>query len=216
MSELITATRVEKHVIKSSCSYFPMLMDFCHKSKNLYNHANYIIRNKFAKENILVSYGELDKILKKDYDYPDYQSMPTAQTAQQTLRLLCKNWKSFFKSIKDWKKHKDKYLGRPKLPKYLKKDGQYILILTNQNCKLQNGKIKFPKTFCGFEITPEFIKNDNAVSFQQVRFLPRRNRIVVEVVYTVAVLEEKSDNNRYIGIDIGVDNLATVCNNISG
>ena len=215
MSELITATRVEKHVIKSSCSYFSMLMDFCHKSKNLYNHANYIIRNKFAKENILVSYGELDKILKKDHDYPDYQSMPTAQTAQQTLRLLCKNWKSFFTSIKDWKKHKDKYLGRPKLPKYLKKDGQYILILTNQNCKLQNGKIKFPKTFCGFEITPEFIKNDNAVSFQQVRFLPRRNRIVVEVVYTVAVLEEKPDNNRYIGIDIGVDNLATVCNNIS-
>ena len=215
MSKLLTATRVEKHVIKSSSSYFPMLMDFCHKSKNLYNHANYIIRNKFTKENILVSYGELDKILKKDYDYPDYQSMPTAQTAQQTLRLLCKNWKSFFKSIKDWKKHKDKYLGRPKLPKYLKKDGQYILILTNQNCKLNNGKIRFPKTFCGFEITPEFIKNDNAVSFQQVRFLPRRNRIVVEVVYTVAVLEEKHDNNRYIGIDIGVDNLATVCNNIS-
>ena len=140
MSKLLTATRVEKHVIKSSCSYFSMLMDFCHKSKNLYNHANYIIRNKFTKENILVSYGELDKILKKDYDYPDYQSMPTAQTAQQTLRLLCKNWKSFFTSIKDWKKHKDKYLGRPKLPKYLKKDGQYILILTNQNCKLQNGK----------------------------------------------------------------------------
>ena len=53
--------------------------------------------------------ARFDKILKKDYDYPDYQSMPTAQTAQQTLRLLCKNWKSFFKSIKDWKKHKDKY-----------------------------------------------------------------------------------------------------------
>ena len=45
--------------------------------------------------------------------------------------------------------------------------------------------------------------------------MPRRNRIVVEVVYTVAVLEEKPENNRYIGIDIGVDNLATVCNNIS-
>ena len=66
MSKLLTATRVEKHVIKSSCSYFSMLMDFCHKSKNLYNHANYIIRNKFTKENILFSYGELDKILKKD------------------------------------------------------------------------------------------------------------------------------------------------------
>ena len=145
MSELITATRVEKHVIKSSCSYFPMLMDFCHKSKNLYNHANYIIRNKFTKENILVSYGELDKILKKDYDYPDYQSMPTAQTAQQTLRLLCKNWKSFFKSIKDWKKHKDKYLGRPKLPKYLKKTVNISLYLPIRTANYRTEKSSFRK-----------------------------------------------------------------------
>ena len=53
--------------------------------------------------------------------------MPTAQSAQHLLRNLDSNWGSFFKSIKDWGKHKDKYNGRPKLPKYKEKNGRYIL-----------------------------------------------------------------------------------------
>ena len=96
-----TKTRVEKHIIKVSDSFFPMLFDFCHKSKNLYNHANYIVRHAFTKEKKRIRYAELDKLLKLD----------------------------------------EKYFGKPKLPKYLKKDGNFFLILTNQNCKLKNGKI---------------------------------------------------------------------------
>ena len=33
-------------------------------------------------------------------------------------------------------------------------------------------------------------------------------------MYNIEVPEIKEDNQRYIGIDIGVNNLATVCNNI--
>lgn len=32
--------RVEKHLIKQNNPYYPMLSDFTHRSKNLYNHAN--------------------------------------------------------------------------------------------------------------------------------------------------------------------------------
>ncbi|MDD6488365.1 MAG: transposase, partial [Clostridia bacterium] len=91
-----------------------MLMNFCFASKNLYNHANYIVRKEFIDNNKWIRYSELDKLLKSDEEYPDYKNMPTAQSAQQTLKLLDKNWKSFFNSIKDWSKHKDKYLGKPK------------------------------------------------------------------------------------------------------
>ena len=119
-------------------------------------------------------------------------------------------------SIKDWSKNKEKYSGRPKLPKYLRKNSHYILILTNQNCKLKDGNIHFPKVFQGFTITPKFIEKENVVSFQQVRLIPHKNRIVAEVVYNIDVPEIKADNQRYIGIDIGINNLATVCNNIGG
>lgn len=113
-----------------------MLSDFTHKSKNLYNHANFLVRDEFIRNNKWLRYGEIDKILKADLEFDDYKQMPTAQSAQQILRLLEKDWKSFFTAIKDWSKNKDKYLGRPKLPKYKAKDGKHILILTNQNVKL--------------------------------------------------------------------------------
>lgn len=206
--------RVEKHFIKSSNPFFDMLMDFCHKSKNLYNHANYIIRQEFVSNGKWIGYAELDKILKADTEYNDYAEMPTAQSAQQTLRLVDKNWKSFFKSIKDWSKHKGKYLGRPKLPKYLKKSSRYILILTNQNCKIKNGYVHFPKVFKDFTISPKFLEREDYKSFQQVRIIPHKNKLVVELVYEINSCERKTDNNRYIGIDIGVNNLATVANNI--
>ena len=208
-------TRVEKHIIKSSNAFFSMLIDFCHKSKNLYNHANYLVRQAFTSQDNSkwIRYAELDKLLKADEEYPDYKEMPTAQSAQQILRVLDSNWKAFFASIKDWSKNKDKYLGRPKLPKYLKKNGNFLLILTNQNCKLRNGSLHFPKTFKSFTLIPRFIKKENFASFQQIRFIPKRNRIIAELVYNINVPEKKSDNQRYIGIDIGVDNLATVCNN---
>ena len=161
MKETIIQTRVEKHIIKSSDEYFSVLIDFCHKAKNLYNHANYLVRQTFTTDKKWIRYAELDKLLKADEEYPDYQNMPTAQSAQQILRLLDKNWKSFFASIKDWSAHKEKYSGRPKLPKYLKKNGNFLLIMTNQNCKLKDGKIHFPKVFQGFTLTPKFTEKEN-------------------------------------------------------
>ena len=206
--------RVEKHIIKSSDKYFHLLMNFCHMSKNLYNHANYLVRNQFFEEGTWLRYNTLDKLLKQDTEYPDYKSMPTAQSAQQTLRLLDKNWKSFFKSIKDWTKHKDKYLGKPKPPKFLKKSSNYSLIMTNQESKLKDGKIYFPRVFNGFALSPKFINRTDYLSFQQVRFIPHKHRIVVEMVYSISIPISEPDNNRYIGIDIGVSNLATVSNNL--
>ena len=79
--------------------------EFCYLSKNLYNHANYIVRNEFVKNDKWIRYNDLDKMLKADSEYPDYRNMPTAQSAQQILRLLDKNWKSFFSAIKDWAKN---------------------------------------------------------------------------------------------------------------
>ena len=91
MKETIIQTRVEKHIIKSSDKYFSVLIDFCHKAKNLYNHANYLVRQTFTTDKKWIRYAELDKLLKADEEYPDYQNMPTAQSAQQILRLLDKN-----------------------------------------------------------------------------------------------------------------------------
>ena len=128
---MILVQQVEKHVIKKSHPYYNMFCEYTHLAKNLYNHANYLVRNEFIDTGKWLRYQKLDKILKEDLEFPDYRNMPAVQSAQQVLRLLETNWKSFFNSIKDWSKNKDKYLGKPKLPKYKPKDGKMVLIVTN-------------------------------------------------------------------------------------
>lgn len=206
--------RVEKHVIKTSSPHYSMLQDYTHKAKNLYNHANYLIRQEFFKNNKWLRYGQLDKILKGDLVYDDYRQMPSAQSAQQLLRLVDKVWVSFFRSIKDWSKNPDKYLGKPKVPKYKSKDGKYVLVLTSQEVKIKDGLLKFPRKFNGFEVKPRFIELSNFVDFKQVRVIPNYNSLCVELVYTVEIPDDNlEDNGCYLGIDIGLDNLATVVNN---
>ena len=204
--------RVEKHLIRSSSPYFKMLAEFCHLAKNLYNHANYIIRQEFINTGKYISYSALDKILKADTEYPDYRAMPTAQSAQQVLRLLDENWKSFFKAIKDWKIHPEKYLGRPKLPKYLKKNGQFVLPLTNQESRLVEDTIHFPRAFEKLTVKTKFTEKQFE-KFCQARFVPTGTDIMLELVYEVPKIPPKESNGRYAGIDLGVNNLAAFVTN---
>ena len=206
--------QVEKHIIKKSHAYYDMFCKFTHQSKNLYNHANYLVRQKFVETGKWLRYQQLDKLLKQDSDYPDYTNMPTAQSAQQTLRLLDTNWKSFFKSIKDWSRNKDKYSGKPKLPKYKPKDGQMVLVLTNQQVKQKGNQLRFPKSFGGFTVTPRCVTLPNFEKLNQVRIVPRNQVFCVEIVYSIFVGDTVfRDNGRIMSIDLGLDNLATVVTN---
>ena len=201
--------RVEKHIIKENNKYYEMLDGFCYKSKNLYNFANYHIRKKFIDTRKWLRYCDLDKLMKQSEMDFDYRSLPVVQSSQQCLKLLDKNWKSFFKSIKDWNKNKSKYNGRPKLPKYLPKNGRNLIILTNQNCKIKDGILKFPKTFNNFTLKTQV----NSSDLQQIRILPKNKHIIIEIIYNKQVKDLKKDNKKYVSIDIGLDNLLTLTSN---
>ena len=148
--------RIEQHVVKRKSKCYEILNRFSHLTNNLYNHANFIIRQNFfhnlnekGKSKYLSNY-QMDKILRQ-MNEENYQQLPK-QTAQQTLKVLNQNWQSFFKSIKDYKKNPHKYKGRPKPPKYRISGGLNQIILTNQQCKIKNDYIHFPKVFGGLTI----------------------------------------------------------------
>ena len=207
--------QVEKHVIKKSHPHYSMFCEYTHLAKNLYNHANYLVRNDFVENRKWLRYQDLDKILKEDLEFPDYRNMPTAQSAQQVLRLLDSIWKSFFNSIKDWSKNKEKYSGQPKIPKYKPKDGKMVLPLTNQQVKVKGDLLHFPKSFCGFTVKPRCVTLDNFEKINQVRIVPKGQSFCLEIVYSIAVESDLlSDNGRYMSIDLGLDNLATIVTNI--
>ena len=202
-------------MIKKSHPYYSMFCEYTHLAKNLYNHANYLVRKEFTETGKWLRSQDLDKLLKQDVDYPDYRNMPAAQSAQQTLRLLDASWASFFRLVKDWSKNNDKYLGRPGLPKYKPKDGRMVFILTNQQVKLKDDILHFPKAFKEFTMKPRCISLSNFKKINQIRIVPRNQIFCVEIVYSISIDDTLlPDNGRYMSIDLGLDNLATVVTNV--
>ncbi len=196
------ATRTELIYLKPDNN----ISKLCHLSKNLYNEADYIIRRTFFEIGKWVRYNEIAGVLKNS---ENYKALPS-QTAQQTIRILDRDWKSFFKAIKNWKKNQDKFLGRPKPPGYKKKNGAFLLIFTNQQCKIRNGEIRFPKKV-GLRIRTRL---DDKTDLREIRIVPRGVGYILEIVYKKIIKTLRLAKNRIVGIDLGFRNIVTIVNNI--
>lgn len=83
----------------------------CKVSNNLYNQALYVFRETLKNESKWLSYFELDKILKdtRNLDGEINYRLLKAQCSQQVLKLLDKNIKSYYESVRDYKRHPNKY-----------------------------------------------------------------------------------------------------------
>jgi putative transposase len=184
----------ERHIIKDSS-----FLDICVKSKNLYNQSLYYWRQSLFGNVQYFSEYELTKLF-AEYNEENYRALPI-QTSQQIIKLLFKNIKSWQKAKLEYSKNPKKFLGKPKIPKY--KKGTFVCLFTNQQIKLKNGFVCFPKQ-TGL---PSIKTNQSNV--QQVRIIPHINHCVVEIIYNVADIEQKIYNNNWMGIDLGLNNLAT-------
>jgi putative transposase len=180
----------------------------CFNSKNLYNEANYIIRQEFITNNKYIYYRDMNKEFKTHENYKKCGSQP----ANCTLRLLDKNWKSYFVAIKDWKKHPDKYLGMPRLPSYKKKDGRFIWEIPNNTCYIEGNELHFRIR----KLQSHKWYTQAKGRLLQVRFVPHSNFYMMEIVTEVEVPDIPVDfeSRRIVSIDLGVDNLVTMTNNI--
>lgn len=202
--------RVEKHVINKNHSMFKICDKLCFKSKNVYNYANYTIRQEFINNGNWIRYRDLSKIINQSDCFKDLGS----NSAQMTLRILDKTWKSFFVSIKDWNKHKEKYLGRPRLPKYKDKNGRFVCTLTNMQTHLKEGYLYF--AYALLKPFNNLFKTNVQGKLLQTRIVPHGGCYTLEIVYEkeVAEIKESKESNKIISIDLGVNNFATITNNI--
>lgn len=199
---------VEQHIISKGDLSFQTIDEAAFASKNLYNAANYILRQEFIFNSSYIPYQELAPEIKET---EEYKALP-AKVAQQVLIVCDKNWKSFFAAQKEFKDNPNKFNGRPKLPKYKdKQKGRNLLIYTIQAIskrKLKQGYIK-PS---GLDI---LIKTKQK-EINQVRIIPRKTHYVVEVIYTQKEKQAEVNKDYYAGVDIGLNNLAAVASNKPG
>ena len=198
---------VERHIIKNNSFEYNELDNLCFLSKNLYNTALYRIRQHYINTGKYLNKFQLINELTKEKQV-DYITLPR-KVSQQVIYQVDQSMTSFFKLLK--LKNKGEYERNVSLPYYKEKLGRNLLIFTNQAIskkQLETNKIiKFGKNIQTTIHTKQEL-------IQQVRVVPHgHDYIVVEVLYNKPEPLLKQDNQRYMSIDLGINNLCTIGTN---
>lgn len=199
---------VEQTIIKQTDPRYQARDQAAFASKNLYNAANYLVRQSFIHQGKYIGYAEVFHRIKH---HEAYQALPR-KVSNDVLRLVDKNWHAFFKAMEAWRQDPSKFLGRPKLPKYKDKTrGRNILLYDIQAISkpgLKQGVIVPSQLGISIPTKQHRIK--------QVRIVPRIGFSMVETVYEREPVQAVVDDSLYAGIDIGLNNLATLTSNKRG
>jgi len=197
---------VEKHIIDKSDE----LDLICYKCKNLYNRANYIIRQEFINNGKYINKFDMFTKLKDDFDYKQLPS----RVARCVIRTLDANWRGFFETIKDWKTNRNKYKGKPNLPNYLKKDGKFNAIFNETSIlKPYKNKLGIGLSSLKLRIKTKILYKD----IVEVNIKPlKTDKYQINIVYKKQEEVLKKDNGDYCSIDLGLNNLMTLTSNKRG
>ena len=204
---------VEKTIIKPTAPQWHEIMNYCRLSNNLYNATLYDIRQHYFTNKMYKKYAEQHKefVLLNN---SDYRALPT-KISKQTMRLAHQNMNSFFTLLK--LKQAGKYDKKVNLPKYKTSGGLYQLIVDKESIGARsvecNNKGLLEYVVSKKNMGLKFYSKVGFKSIKQVRFIPKGNHIVQEVVYEVDDVVLKPDNHRYASVDLGVNNLMAVYTN---
>lgn len=197
--------RTERHIIDKNNVNYKNSIEICHLSKNLYNYVNFILRQSFFETKRLPSEYDITNLLAKN-NQQDFRALPS-NVSQQTVKLVFKAWKSFFKALKSYRKDKSRFTSNPKSPKYKSKNGLYVCAFTYNNARLKDNKINFVKNI----LKPIKTKVSRV---KQVRIVTNSSCFIVEIVYEKDIKETLKTSGSIASIDLGLNNFITCIDNL--
>ena len=178
-------------------------------SRCLFNQARYFFRDYYDKNKAVMRENDLEKVLRtQDTKLNYYRKLCKAKLAQMIVISLYKNYSSFFSTIKEFKVHPEKFNGEPKAPKY--KENPNMLYFDYQSVKIKGQFIvlnKNVKIHIPHDIFEKY--KDNLNNFKTINFIPKFNKIKVCISYETKELNSDLDQNQYLGIDLGLNNLCS-------
>jgi IS605 OrfB family transposase len=198
---------VEQHRLDRHDTRFAAIDAAAFASKNRYNAALYLTRQAFIHQQRIISYEETARDMKTS---EAYRALP-AKVAQWVLRQVTLAWKGYFAACAAWQADPSRFLGHPKLPKYLDKRGRNLLTYTEQAIS-RAPKHRGSVVPSGVAIRVE----TRQTAIDQVRIVPHASHYTMEVVYERPVTRADVDPARVAASDIGVNTLAAVTFNQPG
>ena len=171
-----------------------------------------------SEDQYVYGYGFYDSLLKVTGN-PDYlaDGLPR-QTAQQSIKKCVRDVKSYFASMKAYKKDKSAFTGMPRLPGYHRKGGHVTAIITNQDAALKSAdrsKLKYQLKLPLTRDTLAVGSIPDGAEVKEVKITPDNGTYVISLVLQQELPDAAfaETPERIAAVDIGVDNLMAVTSN---
>lgn len=183
-------------------------------SARLYNSCLYNIRQYFFSNNAYLPFKEQYHLIKNNENF----KLLINDSAQQILRMVDKNFRSFF-SLLNMKK-RGKYSAPISIPHYLDKNGGWHIYVVGRSCRVKGNLIYiglsklFRETYNIFQkdIILPLPLNVKGKKIHQIQITPNKDNLT----YTYIVVYDDNieynvhlDKSRYLSIDVGTNNLFT-------
>lgn len=230
------AYRVTQRIISSDDLLYPYFDDLCRKSKLLYNAALFRVRNIFTgydKEHRtenevevfqevallqrsypnmhvrrVISYTHLEKMMRVT-ENPDFFSGLPRQTAQQMVKQSVTDFKNWLASLREYKKHPEKYLGKPKMPRYKKSDLTTVII-TNQDAVLYRDDIGMSLKLPLQKQRLYFSNLSSDPVLKEIKIKPYYGRFLLCLTLEEPDVAFDLSGSHVCAIDLGTDNFAAI------
>lgn len=230
------AYRVTQRIISSDDPLYPYFDNLCRKSKLLYNAALFRVRNIFTgydKEHRtenevevfqevallqqshpnmhvrrVISYTHLEKMMRVT-ENPDFFSGLPRQTAQQMVKQSVTDFKNWLASLREYKKHPEKYLGKPKMPRYKKSDLTTVII-TNQDAVLYRDDIGMSLKLPLQKQRLYFSNLSSDPVLKEVKIKPYYGRFLLCLTLEEQDVAFDPSGSHVCAIDLGTDNFAAI------
>ena len=153
----------------------------------------------------VLSYKFLERMMRV-MDNPDFFAGLPSQTAEECQKAAVHDFRSWLASLRKYKKHPEKYLGKPKMPHYKKKRSISTITFSNQGCKIKEGDI------LRFALTKETIHLPYRPEgrLKEVKVKPYYGDLLLVCTFECPDPEEKVKGSGVCAIDLGVENIAAI------
>lgn len=223
---LVTKTNINpKHELYDYCVAMTAL------SKNIYNAALFRVRNIFTgfnKDSLsdleqevfdeveltentyncqirrVISYNSLEKLMRANNN-PDFFVGLPMQSSQAMVRKATTDFKNWLASLKHFKADPTSFLGKPRMPHYIKSD-KTTAYITNQDAVYKNAELKLPLIKKRLPL-PNVSEN---ATLKEVKIKPYYNEFIILCTFETPDVPINTKYTHVAAIDLGIDNIVAL------
>ena len=156
----------------------------------------------------VISYNHLEKLMRVT-ENPDFFIGLPMQTAQAMVKQAVTDFKNWLASLREYKKHPEKYLGRPKIPHYIKQDLATVII-TNQDAVLYPSETGVSLKLPIIKKRLSFSNISEHAFLKEVRIKPYHGRFLFCLTFEEPEPVIETSMPYTCAIDFGIDNFAAI------